>query len=519
MLDVRNENDPDRLRQMAVLLEGENARLHKELQKLAREVAELRGLTAEQAQGSLEGLLAGLETPTKKNGSANPLASKSERRGRQRRDDAETPKQRTTYGPTAQPDLIVEDETLSLLDVSRHCECCGLPLDEMTGAFEDSEFIDVVERSFLLRRTHRQKYAKTCECPNPVVTTPYEGPPETLGGRYSIAFCASVAEAKYLDHLPLNRQARMMDRLGLDVTSQALFNCLWLLCCRASATYEALRGDVLEVNVIHIDETGWRSMDVRDETRELWGMSSERGAYYRILANRSHEGARTMLGDFDGWVMTDGLKVYDKAERLHGYRHCGCWSHARRYLVECEADFPEVTEPLDWIDELFRVERVLAETHAADWLGHRRAVRDETSRPIVAKIHSWLTTGRAPPGTALDKAVKYIHGQWAKLKLFLEHPEIPLSNNAAERALRCAVIGRHNFQGTRSKRGELVTAMLYTIFETARLRGFEGREYLMAIAQHDLAEDRREKAEPDGFVRRPLLPDDYLRMCAQADQA
>jgi hypothetical protein len=86
-----------------------------------------------------------------------------------------------------------------------------------------------------------------------------------------------------------------------------------------------------------------------------------------------------------------------------------------------------------------------------------------------------------------------------------------MSNNAAERALRCAVIGRNNFRGSRSKRGELVAAMMYTIFETARIRGIDPGKYLEAVLRHDLREDEREKSDGDGFVRRPYLPNDYLR--------
>lgn len=518
MVNVRTEKDPERLRQVAVLLDDEVARLHKELARLAQENAALRGLSEEQAQGMLDGIatrLAAAAPPNK--------PSKSERRRRRRRGRDDEAKKRTQFGPREQSRLLVDEQIVALPASDCACEACGLPLAEMAGGFESSEYIDVIERQYIVRRTKRQKYTKTCGCPGPIVTAPYVEPPDTLGGRYSVAFCATVAEEKYLDHNPLRRQERGMDRMGLEVSSAVLVGCLWQLTLRVSATYDALRDDILAVDVVHIDETGWRAIDAVDETRELWGMTSERGAYYRILDNRSHEGARTMLGDFGGWIMTDGLKVYDKAERIHGYKHGGCWAHVRRRFFEIENDFPEVTELLDWMDELFAIERDIDETHFADPFGQRRAyraaVRDERSRPIVAKIYAWLTDGKPPPGTALEKAVNYVHGQWAKLKLFLDHPELPLSNNAAERALRGSVIGKKNFAGTRSKRGELIAAMLYTIFETARLRGIDGRAYLMAIARHDLAEDRREKDAPDGFVRRPLLPDDYLRALAEGAAA
>ena len=87
----------------------------------------------------------------------------------------------------------------------------------MAGQFEESEEIDSLERQFVLVRHKRKKYR--CRCGGCVETAPA---PEKLikGGRYSIDFAVSVAVAKYADHLPLERQVRIMKRQGLDVDSQ-----------------------------------------------------------------------------------------------------------------------------------------------------------------------------------------------------------------------------------------------------------------------------------------------------------
>jgi transposase len=440
MPNVRKESDPERLRQMAVLLEDENKRLHKQIQHLANENAALRG------QADSQGVLADVlhELTSKGSPAAGHKKSRSERRRRKTRGKGGAKKEREVFGPTPQ-ELEVVEETYEILP--EHCVCgdCGQPTVAMTNAFEESEYVDVIERSFQLKRRKRQKYAKTCDCPNPIVAAPGEQEPETLGGRYGINFCVLVVLSKYVDHQPLNRQAKQMARMGLETTSQSLFNCSWLVCNRASTTYDAIQEDLLRHDLVHIDETGWCSMDVKDETRELWGMSSERGAFYKILANRSHEGAHEMLRDFEGWIITDGLQVYDKAGRLYGYdKRAGCWAHGRRYFVECEANFPRATEILDLIDELFLIEREIDAAKVKDRRAHRLEQRNLRSKPIVDQVYAWLIDGKPPPGTALEKAVSYWHGQWAKLKVFVEHPEVPLSNNAAERALRCAVIGRNN---------------------------------------------------------------------------
>src|SRR5690606_29569523 len=115
-------------------------------------------------------------------------------------------------------------------------------------------------------------------------------------------------------------------------------------------------------------------------------------------------------GEYRGWAMCDGLAVYLKAAREGGYRLVGCWSHARRYLVKCEADFPESTPVLDWIDELFLLERQCHDAHGHDWAA-RLAMRQSQSAPLVSKIKAWRDSDPGPPGTNLAKAVNYLLGQ------------------------------------------------------------------------------------------------------------
>jgi hypothetical protein len=78
---------------------------------------------------------------------------------------------------------------------------CGGALTEMAGQFEESEEVDVVERSFRIVRHKRQKYR--CACGGCIDTA--LGPPKLIpGGRYSVDFAVAVVVAKYLDHLQLS---------------------------------------------------------------------------------------------------------------------------------------------------------------------------------------------------------------------------------------------------------------------------------------------------------------------------
>ncbi|MBM3271127.1 MAG: transposase [Candidatus Sericytochromatia bacterium] len=102
------------------------------------------------------------------------------------------------------------------------------------------------------------------------------------------------------------------------------------------------------------------------------------------------------------------------------------------------------------------------------------------------------------PKSSIGKAIGYMIGIKAGLIAFLDDPRIPLDSGAQERALRGLVVGRKNFYGSKSLRGTEVAAVMYTIFESAKLCGVDPVAYMTAAVEVALA-----KA---GDV---LLPEDF----------
>ena len=72
---------------------------------------------------------------------------------------------------------------------------------------------------------------------------------------------------------------------------------------------------------------------------------------------------------------------------------------------------------------------------------------------------------------------------WDAIFQVLRHPDLPLTNNAAERALRHWVIVRQLSHGTRTDTGSRVVALLASVIDTCRQRGQSPWRYLqIAIA-------------------------------------
>src|SRR5438128_4461131 len=224
----------------------------------------------------------------------------------------------TGHGPKAQPTLPLVEQRHTLSGAERTCPQCGGTLTELRGQTEDADEVTVVERQFVLVRHRRQKYR--CRCSGCVATAP--GPPrlsirpDARGAHYSPEFAIEVAVSKYADHLPLERQVRILRREGLLVDSQTLWDQLATVAEILRPTYEALGQYVLQAPVVGADETWWRLMERPVAKRWwVWTLSREDAVVYRILETRSQQAARTLLAGYTGIVLADGYGAYDALAR------------------------------------------------------------------------------------------------------------------------------------------------------------------------------------------------------------
>jgi transposase len=493
VLRIEQIEDKDALKQAALLLDRECHKLLQRNRELAEEIARLKGQDPSFVQLEmtyLKELLAARERAL--------FGDKSERRKGE--DTTEKPSDadvkatpRRGHGPKPQPKLPVIERVHALDDADRACPKCGGALTEIPGQTEDSEEVTVVERRFVLVKQMRKKYR--CACNGCIETAP--APPklttrkDARGRRYSIEFAVEVAIGKYLDHLPLERQVRIMQREGLDIDSQTLWDQIEALARVLRPADDALERLVLSDPLIGADESWWRLMNQKDSKRWwAWVTTGHDAVHYKILDSRSQQAAREVLNGYGGIVIADGYGAYEALKKPGGggaFTLAHCWAHVRRKVLEAEANFPDpCKEALDLIRELYRVER--------DAGGDREklaALRTERSKPVVDAILGWAIAQKPKtlPESGLGKAIGYMLGLWPGLTRFLKDPRIPLDNNATERALRGLVVGRKNHYGSRSKRGTEVAALFYGLIETAKLVGVEPRRYLLeaavaAITQH-----------------------------------
>jgi transposase len=489
VLDIEHESDIERLRQLALLQKSQLERL---VAMLARKCAELQKLKG--GEDELQLTLKLLEDAQKQVAQAEKLARP--RGGRGERDTLSEPQR--GHGPTEQLALERVQLRCELDDADRACPQCGDRLEPLAGQFETSEMIDVVEVKYQVVQVERQKYV--CKCGSAVETAP--GPERAIaGGRYSLRFALKVGYDKYVAHLPLERQARLMAHAGLEVTSQTLWDQCWAATRLLEPTYDAIFRLLRAGPVVGVDQTGWP--DLEDKSLppwQMWCVTAPGLVYHRICDDKSAATFTSLLGDYHGWVVADALGTHDAgAKHCRGVKLAACWAHVLRRFRDAVADHPEAQIMLAWIQDLYRIDQ-----KATD-LDERGRLRSTESEAVLDKMRAWLLEQQHPKSTTIGGAVRYTLRQWGRLTAFVQDPVVWLDNNPTERALRGPVLGRRNHFGSKSVRGTEMAAILYSLVETAKVCGLDPIAYLLEVAT-------RARRSP-GAV---LLPGDFKAVAAAA---
>jgi transposase len=347
----------------------------------------------------------------------------------------------------------------------------------MKGQFDESEMIDVVEVRYELVKVKQQKYV--CRCGGCVETA--LGPARALSGsRYSLAFAAKIIVDKWLDHIPLERQVRILDRHGLSMSSSTLWDLAYAVTQELSPISAALLAHVKRQPVIGLDQTSWPRLD-GDATKpwQMWCLTAPGVVVHRIRDDKSADTFTDLIGDYIGTIVADALSTHRAGARTApGISLAACWAHAFRRFDEAKADFPDAQVALARIGELYELDRQAEGDQAR--LGELRRSR---APQILDEFREWLLVRAADTHLSIGKAAAYTLGIWDRLTLFVGDPRIPLDNNATERAIRGPVVGRKNHLGSKSRRGTEVAATLYTILETAKLHDIDPSRYVSAAVE------------------------------------
>jgi len=413
------------------------------------------------------------------------------------------------HGRKRHPDLPTEEITHGLPADAQLCPQCGQPFDPFPGT-QDSEEIDWDVR--VRRRIHkRERYTPTCTCgavPG-IVTAP--GPAKLIPkGKFSTGFWVHLLLDKFLFQLPLHRIRRMLALEGLSVSQGTLTGGLK----RVHALLQPLYAGILERSRQaahwHMDETRWMVFDeVAGKTGHrwwLWVVATCDTCAFLLDPTRSAKVPREHLGDdAEGTLSVDRYAAY---KALGGKIQLAfCWSHVRRDFIRIRDGHTNPgTKLAAWADGwvtcingLFDLNRKRLAVRSQPEAFERE---DRALREAVADMASTRDAELADASLheAQRKALVSLQNHWDGLIVFVDDPDIPMDNNASERALRGPVVGRKNYYGSGSIWSGTLTAVLFTLLQTLVKNRIDPKRFLLAYLEACAQNGGRPPVEADSFL-------------------
>ncbi|WP_084584675.1 IS66 family transposase [Sphingomonas azotifigens] len=385
------------------------------------------------------------------------------------------------------------------------CPACGGARLSKLG--EDvTETLEVVPRSWKVIQTVREKVScRDCQtisqppAPFHVVPRGWAGP----------SFLAMLLFEKYGQHQPLNRQAERFAREGMPLSVSTLADQVGAAAFALMPLYKRIETHVLAAERIHGDDTTVPVMAKgKTDVARLWVYVRDDAPFagtdppatlFSYSRDRRGEHPQAHLAGWSGIFQADAYggygELYRDGRNPGPVIEAGCFAHARRKFFEL-ADvegaarkksrgertgtvYPIAIEAVKRLDALFDIERAINGRPAAE----RLAVRQALSAPLMVELHTWLTEQRAKLSRNHDltKACLYMLRRWEAFTRFLGDGRVCLTNNAAERALRCVPIGRKAWLFCGSDRGGQRAAILYTLIQTARLNNVDPQAWLADV--------------------------------------
>jgi transposase len=268
--------------------------------------------------------------------------------------------------------------------------------------------------------------------------------PVEVGGKHFGPRLTALA-GLLVGHYRMSRRSTV-DLLGrlLDVPAPSLGSseaCTQETSAALEAAYGEARSEVRLSWWAGVDETPWK---LRGKKMWLWVAVAQRATVFHLGRSRGAEELKGFLSDFKGIVSSDrwcAYQIYDRRQL--------CWAHLPRNFRKLglrggEAEFAAKGEKV--CDRVFERWRKFREGSL-----DREGLKREMS-PVQASFRRLVERGARSINRRVAGLSRNLLKLWPSLWTFLDEP-VEVTNNAAERALRKAVLWRKGCFGNQSEAG------------------------------------------------------------------
>lgn len=355
------------------------------------------------------------------------------------------------------------------------CRGCGAALPADAGVEDPAdERVQVVELPSVRAEVAEYRLAAR-RCRGCGTLTRATRPAEASGGAFGprLHAVATLLVGRY--RLSRREAVACLAELGeVDLSVGALARLEEAASAALGPVVDAVAAAVQQAPVANVDETGWWQGKDR---RWLWTVVTEALTLFHLDPHRSAAVVRGLLGpDWAGIVGSDRYSAY---RYLPLARRQLCWAHLIREFRKIAAynqhQRPLGTRLLDITTRIF-----------AAWYRFRAATTDRPAllaelAPLQAELEDALETGLDPPHAAVAGAVcGNLLDSWPALWTFAHVDGVEPTNNAAERALRPAVLWRKGSFGTQSDSGSRFVERILTVAATCKQQGRSLLDFLVS---------------------------------------
>jgi transposase len=405
-------------------------------------------------------------------------------------DDGEKdkPKKQPPLRKPLPPHLPRKRNPIGVPAAQRSCPACGT--ERICIGHDVTEVLELVPAQVIVRQDEREKLACP-SCEGELVRAP-AGDKVVSGGRLGTRLVAELLVDKYDDGLPLHRQKRRFERMGLCLPISTLADQVTWATDLLRPLWRAALTEVLAAKVMHLDGTGLPVLDRMASGGKrlgtLWGYVGDKSvAAYLFTSTGKKVGQRPgelgpadMLARRTGYTVADASNLFETSFDRPDLIECGCNMHARRrFVAALDRGDTRAALPLAAYKKLYEIEEKIRDLDPDARLETRR----KESRPVWDELGAWCLAYQPyePPSSPLGDAIQYLLNHRDALGRFLDHEMIPLDNGIVERLHVRAALTRKNFLFAGSDAGGERAAIAYTILGCCRLAGVNPVEYLGAI--------------------------------------
>jgi transposase len=272
-----------------------------------------------------------------------------------------------------------------------------------------------------------------------------------------------VCHLKTVCRMPVGQIRKLLDTIwGLKMSAGQIVEILHDVAQMGKPVYESLLKEIRGSPVVHADETGWRE-DGRNGY--IWSFSSPAVRYYTYRHSRGSVVPKEVLSEeFVGALVADFYGAYNFYDGVKQR----CWVHLGRDLKTLVEKNPDLPETASWVDAVMELYYRAKESTVCEYTElDRSQLKTRFEYDLLKLCRPYVGVKAAPERVLAQRMTGFI----AELFAFVGNPEIPSENNAAERAIRPAVVARKISGGTRSERGSKTMSILRSLFETWTICG------------------------------------------------